>query len=101
MANEYEGFVPSNAQWNSICLWQLNHERKWHLRPTQEVMTKYIPNEPEYRYEFEFLAPLDGKCGYVTCLTCARKAFRRSFGSNWLYDRLCEKYDAKYKFGEL
>lgn len=96
-----EGFVPTKAQWGVIQLWKQSHEMKWHPEPNPEVMTKYNPNAPEYRYEFYYLSPLDGKCGSVTCLTCARKAFRKSFGNEWLYDRLCEKYDARHDLGEL
>ena len=101
MARASEGFTPTKAQWNVIRQWEQNHEMAWHPSLDPKEMTKYNPNAPEYRYEFQYLTPLDGKCGCVTCLTCARKALRRSFGNEWLYYWLCEKYDARYKLEEM
>lgn len=99
-----EGFAPAPSQWNDIRSWEENHEREHHHMSAPEdmkEMTKYIPNSPKYRYEFMRLSPLDGKCGCVTCMTCARKALRRSFGIEWLYDMLCEKYDVRHKIEEF
>lgn len=101
MAVMREGFAPPPSKWIDIRAWEKNHEREHHPMAEPETMVKYNPNAPVYRYEFEHLSPLDGKCGCVTCLTCARKALRRSFGIEWLYDSLCEKYDAKHDFGEF
>lgn len=97
----HEGFAPTPSKWNEIRYWENNHIREHHPKPMPSGTLKYNSNAPEFRYEFEYLSPLDGKRGRVTCLTCARKAFRRSLGIKWLYDRLCKKYDAKYDVGEI
>ena len=96
-----EGFFPSEVKWKRIRSWEAIHASTWHPMPDTQEMTKYTPNAPEYRYEFKELSPLDGKCGCVTCLTCARKAMRRSLGIEWLYERFCEKYDVRCDFGEI
>lgn len=101
MSVMHEGFAPQPSQWIDIRSWEENHEREHHPMPESDNVVKYIPNAPEYRYEFMHLSPLDGKCGCVTCMTCARKAFRRSLGIEWLYDMLCEKYDARHKIEEF
>lgn len=78
-------------------LWEQLHNPNF--KPTEFGRFKYESGEAAFT--LMHLSPLDGKCGCVTCMTCARKAFRRSLGIEWLYDMLCEKYDARHKIEEF
>ncbi|MBP3196975.1 MAG: hypothetical protein J6N21_08210 [Butyrivibrio sp.] len=94
------GFAPTEEQWDKVRSWENYHSDEMHSMPEIKEKRKYIPGMPEYRYEF-VENHLGDKVGTVTCLTCARKAMRRSLGNKWLYESLCKKYDAEYCIGDI
>ncbi|MCR5669667.1 MAG: hypothetical protein K6G10_01560 [Butyrivibrio sp.] len=93
--NTSEDLIPNEDQWKKIRIWEDEHSI--HMHPVHRIdpPTKYIKNQPYFRYEL-YGNHLGEEILSATCLTCARKAFRRSLGIVWLYEKLCKKYDATY-----